>query len=349
MFSLQKFGGVTRYFCNLIENLPNYIEYELPVKYSENHYLPEIKEDIKSFSPILSFRVRRRLYYYLNNKLSLNKLHRDEFDIFHPSYYSTYFLKDIKRPFVLTVHDMIHEKFPESFSFYDKTKERKKELIDKAAHIIAVSQCTKNDLVSLLNVNPDKVSVVYHGFASDVVPAKQMFSCYILYVGERKGYKNFDFFLKAINPLLLRNKELKVVCTGMPFTKEELSLFSDLKVEKQLVHISANDSQLASLYKYALVFVYPSVYEGFGIPILEAFRNECPVCLSDASCFPEVAGDAAHYFNPFDQESILNSISNVIDNRSLSDDLRKSGKLRLEKYSIAQMVNSTCEVYHKCL
>lgn len=135
----------------------------------------------------------------------------------------------------------------------------------------------------------------------------------------------------------------------MPFSKEELLLFSEEKIQNQLIQLSVNDRQLASLYKYALLFVYPSLYEGFGIPILEAFKNKCPVCLSDASCFPEVAGEAACYFDPYDSDSILDAVSKVINDEEYADTLRNRGEMKVEEYSIKKMVDSTCDIYYKCV
>lgn len=350
MFSMQKFGGITRYFCDLITHLPENVEYELPISYSENHYLWEAGcFDLKQISSISSFRIKRRLYYFFNQFESKRKLAVGKYDLFHPTYYSPYFYKYLDKPFVLTVHDMTHEKFRERFGKYDNTVKQKRFLVDRASHIIAVSENTKNDLIELLNVPEEKISVVYHGYEQRVSPTEQLYTNYILFVGDRKGYKNFDIFIKAIAPLLNQRKDLSVVCTGYSFLKEELTLFAQLSVENQLHHINATDAQLASLYKYALVFVYPSLYEGFGIPILEAYANSCPVCLSRASCFPEIARDAALYFDPTDMDSILLSILNVIENKQYVEDLRTRGSERLKEFSIQRMVRRTCDVYGKII
>ena len=114
-----------------------------------------------------------------------------------------------------------------------------------------------------------------------------------------------------------------------------------------MVHISANDAQMASLYRHALCFVFPSHYEGFGIPILEAFHNNCPVCLSDASCFPEVAGDAAIYFNPNDAQSMHDTLKEILASQALREELQNKGALRGKEYSLERMVEQTCNVYRK--
>lgn len=348
MFSMQKFGGITRYFCDLFMHLPKDVMYELPIVYSENHYLQDSgKFNLRQISAISSFRVKRRLYYFANQIVSKKAIQSDQYDLFHPTYYSPYFCKYLNKPFVLTVHDMTHEKFREYFGKYDHTIEHKRFLIERASHIIAVSQNTKNDIVELLNIPEDKISVVYHGYEQNVSPAEPLFSNYILFVGDRKGYKNFDTFIKAITPMLRERKDLSVVCTGHPFSRGELELFARFSIESQMHHLNATDTQLASLYKYALVFVYPSLYEGFGIPILEAFQNGCPVCLSRASCFPEIGADAVAYFDPLDVDSIAETVMSVIDSKTLSDVLRQKGYVRKEQFSIEKMVKGTCEVYRR--
>lgn len=350
MFSMQKFGGITRYFSDLIVNLPEGYEYELPVSFSENHHLAETGcFETKSLPGHLPFRVKRRFYYFLNSRLSKKKISRGDFDIFHPTYYDDYHLKRLHKPYVLTVHDMTHEKFRDAFPFYDRTCEKKRRLSEQATHIIAVSQNTKRDLVGLYNIDPDKISVVYHGYRQCHEPASRLFDNYILYVGERKGYKNFYFFIDAIVPVLQKYPDIKIVCTGKMFNKKEQEMFISRSIEKQVIHISASDAELASLYKYALMFVYPSLYEGFGIPILEAFRNDCPVCLSHASCFPEIAEDAACYFDPLDKDAIHNAVSKLLFDRNYASVLITAGKERLKKFSIEQMVHDTCNVYEKIL
>jgi len=350
MFSMQKYGGVTRYFCDLMNNLPSWVESELGVEYSENQYLRESGNiKLKDLSLTSNFRVNRRVYSFLNSRISTRALKANQFDVFHPTYYSPYFLNNLSRPFVLTVHDMIHEKFKELFPFYDTNAANKKELIKKASHIIAVSQHTKNDLIDLLDVDESRITVVQHGYKQRVEASPQLYTRYILFVGERKNYKNFTRFAEAITPLLKEDSSLKLVCTGNAFNGMELNHLASLQIQSQVIHHAATDSELASLYKYALVFVFPSLYEGFGIPILEAFANECPVCLSSASCFPEIARQGALYFDPLDKESIQETVRQVITDQSLSSKLVEEGRSRLTAFSLDNMVNKTCNVYRSVL
>ncbi|MBR5600726.1 MAG: glycosyltransferase, partial [Bacteroidaceae bacterium] len=154
-------------------------------------------------------------------------------------------------------------------------------------------------------------------------------------------------WLSAIRSIFNLDPNLKIVCTGSPFTAAEHKLFAKWGIADRLVHIAANDAQMASLYRHALCFVFPSHYEGFGIPILEAFSNGCPVCLSNASSFPEVAGDAAMFFNPNDAQSMLDTLKETLVSATLRDELRAKGLERGREFSIERMVAQTCDVYRK--
>lgn len=352
MFTFQRFGGVTRYFADLMYNLPaGEFTFDIPMRYCENHYLTETygqKYDKISFPG--NYRIRRRIYQLANKHISWKAIKFNDYDIFHPTYFNPYFLKSIKRrqkPFVLTIHDMTFERYPQDVLIYDRTIPHKKRLIAEADHIIAVSENTKRDIVELLGTDPSRISVVHHGYRDIVRAAPQILDRYVLYVGERKGYKNFFPWLSAIRPIFNLDPNLKVVCTGSMFTTSELKLFKKWNIADRLVHISANDAQMASLYKYALCFVFPSHYEGFGIPILEAFANGCPVCLSNASCFPEVAGDAALFFNPGDAQSMQDTLKELLVSNTLRDELRRKGLQRSKEFSLEKMVERTCDVYRK--
>lgn len=354
MFTFQRFGGVTRYFADLIYNLPeNEFLGELPMCFCENHYVTSTYgREYKSLGFPKNYRIRRRIYQLANRVATLHALRTGGYDIFHPTYYSPYFLpfvKRRKRAFVLTIHDMTFERFPQDVLIYDRTIPHKKKLIKEADHIIAVSENTKRDIVELLGTDPSKISVVHHGFRANGEVAPQLFDRYILYVGERKGYKNFLPWLSAVRGLLVLDPTLKIVCTGSDFTSSEHEIFKNWGVTDSVVHIAADDAQMASLYRHALCFVFPSLYEGFGIPILEAFSNNCPVCLSDASCFPEVAADAALYFAPHDAQSMYDTLREVITSDTLREDLRRRGNERIKDFSLQKMVQQTCDVYRNVL
>lgn len=290
-FEIQRYGGISRYFYEIIKRMDKK-EVEVALMFSCNQYIK--KKDIcnyYSFLPFRVFKLFKGVLRLLNRKHALKVLSDKQF-LFHPTYYDTYYLTALgDRPLVLTVHDMIHEKFPQYFSEKDKTAEKKALLIARAQRVIAISNHTKNDLIELLHVDPEKIDVIYHG----INPVKSTYiglslpDSYILYVGERGRYKNYSRLLNVFIRLRIENKELRLVCTGKPFRKHELETLKNLGLSNYVSYVDANDDELGQLYREACLFVYPSLYEGFGIPILEAYANECPVVLSRASCFPEVA------------------------------------------------------------
>jgi glycosyltransferase involved in cell wall biosynthesis len=121
---------------------------------------------------------------------------------------------------------------------------------------------------------------------------------------------------------------------------------NELNISANVEQLTVNDEQLTALYQGATAFVYPSLYEGFGLPVLEAFANNCPVILSNASALPEVAGDAAEYFNPGDEQSIALSIDKVLNSIDKQNDLGEKGKERLKLFSFDKCLQKTVQVYY---
>ena len=245
---------------------------------------------------------------------------------------------------------MIYENSPELSTLYAKNIESKKKLIYHSNHIIAVSENTKKEILEKYPIDPEKISVIYHGAPS--IPQqtiKNEFGRYILFVGRRSPYKNFPFFVESIAPLLLEDSQLKLVCVSPAFSKEEEKFQIELGIKQQVITISASDDLLNSLYKHALAFVFPSINEGFGIPILEAFAANCPVCLSNTSCFPEIAGNAALYFDPKDKHSIYNAVKKIIHDKELASGLTQLGVERLSLFSWKKAAEQTLEVYKNVL
>ncbi len=354
MFSIQKVGGVTRYFCELMKNIPREHQFNLSVIFSDNQYL---KENYKFFKKLnILPRQNFKGKYFIEKKISAfnryyseRNISANNFDIFHPTYYGNYFLKILKKPYVLTVHDLILFKFDDPF-FTAGKKHQMENAIKTANRIIAISENTKRDLEEILGVNPAKIDVIYHGYNKSVSHKKTTgYGKYILFVGRRSLYKNFVTFAKAVSKLLNREKDIKLVCVGSPFDSEEMTLLSQLEISDQAIAINVDDDSLNNLYADALVFVFPSLYEGFGMPILEAYANDCPVCLSNTSCFPEIAENAGVYFNPYDEESILNSIEKIIYHDDFRKEIIEAGKVRLNEFSWQKAAKETISSYQKTI
>jgi glycosyltransferase involved in cell wall biosynthesis len=371
-FELQIFGGISRYFVELLRNKAEF-QIELALKRSSNNYLHpddpwcqgvEAREDaFDRFLAGVEFRGKGRVHKVLrklgvvldpgrvNRINSLEQIGRGAFDVFHPTYYDPYFLESIgSRPFVITVFDMIHEIFPEYFFAGDRTSVHKKCLCERAERVIAISNTTKEDLIRFFGIDEEKIDVIY--LASSLGPPAlrpaRLISTpekYILFTGNRLLYKNFMFFLRAITDVLHEDKDRVVICTGPTFSIDELDYFDVLGVRDQVTHLSANDEQLGELYRKAEIFVFPSLYEGFGMPLLEAFSCRCPVIASDTAIFREIGGDAVTFFRPKDPVSISNAVRSMLEDRTLRDEMASRGYERNRSYSWQRTTEQTRRTY----
>lgn len=351
-FSLQKYGGISRYFKELIDGINEKpgIQASLALTLSDNVYVRQSAPFTK-----WTFRGRGSLLYKLNQIYSQRILCEGDFDVFHPTYYDPYFLKKLgNKPFVMTLHDMTHERLSQRFDdlIIDRFTAGKHELSKCAHAIIAVSEFTKRDAVDLLGISPNIIHVVPHGSSFTLTDIAEQYynQPYLLFVGNRGHYKNFRGLLTAFSELD-KSYDLLLVCAGGgPFSNEELHTISSYGLRSRVLHKNFNsDSVLASLYHYAVAFVFPSLYEGFGIPILEAFTCGCPCLLSQSSSLPEVAGNAAVYFNPEDPSSILCAINRIIHDSSLRTSLIGNGYNRVKQYTWQKTVDKTIEVYNSIL
>lgn len=375
-FDIQTHGGISRCFAELIRHMPKSIDMHVPIVETKNVYLKQMgmasdkdyyiefckghPTSLKRFWYKLSTNIKHGHWGQWDRMPRLNLFETEQqlangaFDVFHPTYYNPYFLKKIgNKPFVLTVHDMISELYSGVYKFRDGQLKGKRKLIPRASHIIAVSEHTKQDIINLFGIAPEKISVIYHGIdQKPYVPSlnKNVTGYYILYVGDRNKYKNFQRFVCEICPVLENHPNLSVICTGKPFSSEEYKMFKDRRVQNRIIHRFVESNQeLSDLYHYAQAFVYPSEYEGFGIPILEAYKAGCPVVLNRASCFPEIAGDAAVYFG-FDGKG--QSLQECIEDLLIWTPARKEHLIdiqrqRLKRYSWDKAAQELAEVYKK--
>ncbi len=359
IFLAQPHGGISRYFCNLIKHLKNdpRLDIQLPMHHHDNEYL-------KKNDQIVDFQNNKKSVFSLfkkttdsNQEVTKNKLHSSGFDIFHATYYDDYFLDSLnKKPFVITIHDMIYEIFPELFPLKDKTAILKNKLALKADKVIVVSEHTKRDLLKFTNIKEEKIDVIYQACSLDADLIKNYQSNkdgkandYLFFVGNRSGYKNFYFMLSAISETLKNNLNLDLVCFGAPLNKKEKGFIENLGLTKKVKIISSSEDDLIGLYKNALAFITPSYYEGFGVTVLEAFACGCPVIASNVSAIPEAVGNAAIYFDPKDPVSIKNAVEQVISGSALKAELIIKGYKQNDRFSWPEIADQMKKSYQSIL
>lgn len=361
IYHYQNYGGISRYFYELSKGLIRLDnECQNTILLSENEFTTEKSlYNSRKFVPF-EFKGKGSIKKYINQKVSENIIKKGKYDIFHPTYYDTYFLNGTlgKRPFVLTFHDLIHEKFshryPDVLTGFDQVLANRKKLLKEASVIIAVSNSTKRDIIEYYGIDENRIYVTYlansvkSADSEDITDNK--LGDYLLFVGNRGAYKNFNTFIQAVQPLLMREKNIKVVCAGGgAFQQNEISLISSLKIQNLVSQVPITDNNLASLYKNALLFVFPSLYEGFGIPVLEAFSNGCPTILSNVSSLPEIGQDAALYFDPNNKEDILKQVEKFIYNPELREEYKIKVLKQAEKFSWNLMCAQTLDIYKSIL
>lgn len=332
IFDIQKYGGISRQYVNLSNFLEkDKYQCEFGIQGTRNVYLKNI--DSKGLVS--------------NRDYCIDLLKKGSFDVFYPTYFYTYFLEHIgNKPFIMSVHDMI----PEMYNIdYDQIN-GKRELVKYASSIEVPTECTKKDLVRILDVPEEKIHVVGRSissdFGKDCSDAHVEYE-YILFVGNRWGYKNFNNFITYITPFMLRHKDIHIVCTGGEFQPHEKSLISRYGLTDRVHSCFVDDNTLAGLYKKALFFVFPSTNEGFGVPILESATMGCLTLLNNTDCFREIAGDKGIYFDlPLNcTKSNLSDIAE--DVYSMTSDEKKNEIFKqqdvLKKYSKENYVSKYSE------
>ena len=355
IFDSQIHGGISRYFVELLRHAwqAGAPRCRLAALLSNNDYLRDAPfPRPRRFFPNVRWLRKGSHITAVNRRWSLHCLARGDFDLFHPTYYGTYFLSRLgSRPFVLTVHDMIHELHPHAAGSGGRTAARKRLLAEKAAGIIAISESTRQDVVRLLGVSPGKVRTIHHGgpavLERILPPPTGLSAPYVLFVGQRGDYKNFATFLSAMAPLLRDDPRLRVVCAGgRAFSAAEVEAGRALGVEGRVLHVAGpTDAALASLYQHARAFAFPSRYEGFGLPVLEAFASGCPAVLARSSSLPEIGGEAAAYFDPGSEESIREAMARVLRDEGLRRAMIAAGHRRAREFSWERSARETWAYY----
>jgi glycosyltransferase involved in cell wall biosynthesis len=356
IFSLQSVGGISRYFFELARamNRSNPETARIFAPWHANQYLADCEDEL--FAGGRHSAVQGAAFgaagWYMLTTANLYRLKRhlggNDYDVLHHTYYWPVTLRGYRGSTVTTVHDMIDEVFGRG-GLRSRLKRR---AVATADHVICVSHNTRRDLIKYFGTPEEKTSVVYLG--RPAAPRGQRQSRVVgtrpfaLFVGHRGGYKNFLSLVHALGASVCLKRDIDLVCFGGgEFTTQETAAVKAAGLEGRVSQRNGDDRDLCGLYGDATLMVYPSLYEGFGLPPLEAMAYGTPVACSNVSSIPEIVGDAAELFDPEDTDSIRSAIERVVYSRDRSRELVERGNARVGRFSWEQCASETFEVYRR--
>tara|TARA_A100001015_G_scaffold205070_1_gene229266 strand:- start:5006 stop:5722 length:717 start_codon:yes stop_codon:yes gene_type:complete len=231
-------------------------------------------------------------------------------------------------------------------NFYQNEFE-KKELLEKAKHIICISKQTKKDLIKFYKLDKNKISVVYLGINNRKFKNIKK-NKYILYVGSRKRYKNFENFILAFSKSKYLIKNYKIICFGGGnFQKGEIENFKNLGLEYNLNYVKGDDLKLSNLYRRASLYVSLSIYEGFGLTLLEAIQSKCPVLCSNIPVFREIYKKSCKFVNPNNIADITKGLESILKSPEKHKKLITNSKKIIEKYTWENCAKETAKIYRR--
>lgn len=352
IWSLQLAGGISRYFSELIPRISSrdtkiYV-FATPNK---NVFIERIPQDslieVPRFtsSDLLDFK-------------KLINLQSTSRSIYHSTYYGNVnysHLKDNGIKIVTTVYDLIAEKFPSKKRSLIPRINLKKRAINHADHIICISNSTKSDLESIYKVDTDRISVVHLGVNNNSISRRIESSRiinekFLLFVGKRSGYKNFKTFLTAFAESKYLKENFKLVLFGGgKINSEENELFEKYNILDRIYIPNNDDETLENLYLNATALIYPSLYEGFGLPLIEAMSFGCPVFAGNTSSIPEIGGDAVFYFDPYKAEDIKYVLEKTLVQSNLISSKSLTGYSRATQFNWDKTAIQTLKVYNNVL
>ena len=304
-------------------------------------------------------KVETRRYLSLKEAYRLARSVGRQRDIVHlPNQDFARYALFLKSPFIVTVHDLVRL----CFSFTKETLSERillrldRHYVKRAIHLIAVSQNTKHDLMKYLRIPENRISVIYNGIDHSIFKpyeAKVLDKPYILYVGSERPRKNLSRLFEAFARVKGEFPELRLVKMGAVGRSEEyrrnvMRKLDSLGITGDVIFVdSASGLDLAHYYSSASLLAYPSLYEGFGLPLLEAMACGCPVVTSNTSSMPEVAGEAGIMVDPYDIDALTKAIKQVLTDDTLRDNMVMKGLEQARMFSWEKTVEQTLEVYNK--
>ena len=354
IFFHQKYGGISRYFLNLYNKfIEKKINTKIVAPIHNNLFLNNCKlKNVNGFYIKEYPKYTRKIfktYNYLFSKF-FSKYYKP--DIIHKTFYEKNFDNSHKIKKIITVYDLAHEIYYNEYNQQPDFRPKKKALLN-IDYIICPSKKTKADLINYYSIPEEKIEVIYMGIHkfnenlnNNITKVNEP---YILYVGDRKRYKNFETLLKAFSLSSKIQLDFKLICFGGgKFTDSEKKKIIEFKIkDNKIIQMDGDDDQLCHLYKNAKVFVFPSKYEGLGLPHLEAMSLGCPVISSNHEAILEAVGSAAELFNPNNHEELIFKMEEVLYSSEKIKDLIDRGFNRSKYFSWEKCANETINIYKK--
>lgn len=365
--------GLGRYAQEMVDNIIKIDRHNDYVIFLRKENFNDL--NVNGYSNVKKVLTEVRWYTLKEQFLMPYYIWREKLDLIHFLHFNVPFFVPTK--FIVTIHDLILTKFKsnkattlnpfiyriKNFFYYQIIKNALK----KSKKIITISEFSKNDIVDQFKIRGSKIEVTYCGVSDlsfkenkiisnnlteeDILKEFDIKNQFLLYVGSAYPHKNLEFLIECFFEVYKKNNNLKLVLVGREdyfykklknFSKTIFSSFGDNPI------IFANyvpDEKLEILYKKALVYVFPSLYEGFGLPPLEAMSKGCPVLSSNSSCLPEVLQDSVIYFDPKDKLDFLNKLELITNNNELRHKMIEFGKSYYKKYNWEECAKKTWRIY----
>lgn len=349
VFIEQKWGGISSLFVNYYKQINQYKNNKISLPF------------FFSFSKVLTHKIyikKNKFFYHIVKFLNLVTVNFYllffDYDILHLTYFRKNLIHKKSKKFVISIPDMIPESNKNLFKDYRMVHPYKEDLAKKADLIITISKVSKKKILENYKLDKNKVVIIYPSIdkVKKVKNKHFSFKDYILFVGNRDGYKNFKIIFNIFYKFSKKFKNLNLICIGQDFSIEEKKIINRKKLNEQIINVGfVNDEYKNYLYQNAKLFVFPSLDEGFGIPIIESYANKCPVLLADTKIFREVAGEFGVFYKKNSTKDLYNKLLQILKNNNKIRNRFKSKKFIkfFKRYSHLNSKNDLEIAYSKLI